>query len=88
MVGTLLNIRIYRYTNYKIIVCIDELFVLTSNNVLYLLDVFHGNQVAWIRHTGMAVLLLVKQRKFSLLVWHEEHLIENYNFCRRYAVNE
>ena len=67
---------------------IDKLFVLSCNHILYLLDVLHSNQVAWVRHTGMAILLFIEQREFSLLVWHEDHLIIDDRFCRWYAVND
>jgi hypothetical protein len=54
---------------------IDQLLVLSGNNILYLLDVLHSNQIAWVGHTGMTVLLLVKQGKLMLLVGYEEHLV-------------
>ena len=67
---------------------INQLLVLSGYHVLHLLDVLHGNKVAWIRHTGMAILLFVKQREFSLLVWHKEHLIVDDRFCHRDVVHK
>jgi len=78
MIGTSLNIRIDRYSNDKIEMGIYQLFVFSCDNILYIFNVLHGNLVAWIWHTCMAVLLLFKQRKFFFLVGDEKHLIIHY----------
>ena len=67
---------------------IDKLLVLTGDYILHLLDVFNGNQITWVWHTGMTVFLLVKHGQLTLLVRNEEHLVENNDLGSRYAVNE
>ena len=88
MVGTLLNVFVNRNRDYKVEVGIDKLLVLSGYHILHFLDVLHCNQVAWVRHTGMAILLFIEQREFSLLVWHEDHLIIDDRLCRWYAIND
>ena len=88
MVGTFLNISIYRYSNDKVEVSIYQLFVFSCYHILHLLDVLHGYLVAWIWHTGMTVFLLVEKGEFSFLVRNEEHLIIHNYIGRRNAVNQ
>ena len=54
---------------------IHKLFVLTGNNVLYLLDVFNGKGIAGRGDGAVAVLFLVEHGQFMLLVGHEDDLI-------------
>jgi hypothetical protein len=60
MVGTFLNVGILGNTYNQIEMGIYKLLVLSGYNILYLLDVLNSNQIAWIGHTGMAVLLFVQ----------------------------
>lgn len=87
MVGAFLNISIYRRSNDKVEVGIYQLFVFSCYHILHLLDVLHGNQVAWVWHTGMTVFLLVEEGKFSFLVRNEEHLVIHDYISRWNAVN-
>src|SRR5574344_563804 len=75
MVGAFLNVCINRNTHNKVEMGIDQLLVLSGNDFLHFFDVLHGNEVAGIGHTGVAVLLLVEKGKLSLLVRYEEHLV-------------
>ena len=75
MVGAFLNVCIDRNTHDQVEMGIDQLLVLPGNDFLHFLDVFHGNEVAGIGHTGVAVLLLVEKGELSLLVRYEEHLV-------------
>ena len=59
MVGTLLNVCVWTHRHYQIIVGIDQLLVFPRYHLLHSLDVLYGNQIAWVRHAGMAVLLFV-----------------------------
>ena len=59
VVRTFLHVHIRCHGHYYIIMCIDELLVLSRYHILHSLDVLHGNQVAWIGHRGVAVLLFV-----------------------------
>ena len=75
MVGAFLYIRVGLHRHYQIIVGIYQLLVFSRYHLLHSLDVLHGYQVAWVRHTGMAVLLFVEQGKLTLLVWHKDDLV-------------
>ena len=67
---------------------IYKLFVLSCYNILHLLNILYCNKIAWIRHTGVAVLLFVQQCQLTFLIWHEEHLVIDNHICCRYAVNQ
>ena len=75
MVGAFLNVCINRNTHNKVEMGIDQLLVLSGNDFLHFFDVLHGNEVAGVGHTGVAVLLLVEKGELSLLVRYEEHLV-------------
>lgn len=65
MVRTFLNVGILGNTYNQIEMGIYKLFVLSGYNILNLLDVLNSNQITWIGHTGMAVLLFVQQCQFT-----------------------
>ena len=81
MVRTFLYVGILGNTYNQIEMGIYKLFVLSCYNILHLLDVLNSNQITWIGHTGMAVLLFVQQCQFTFLIWHEEHLVIDNHVC-------
>ena len=54
---------------------IDELLVLTGDDVLYLLDVLDGEGIAGGGNRAVAVLLFVEHGQLMLLVGHEDDLV-------------
>ena len=88
MVGTLLYIRVWLHRHYHIIVGIYQLLVFSRYHLLHSLDVLHGNQIAWVRHAGMAVLLFVEQGKLTLLVRHKDDLVIHHTLHTRNAVHQ
>ena len=54
---------------------IDQLFVLTGNDVLNILDILYGKLIAGRGNRAMTVLFLVEHSQFLLLVGHENDLI-------------
>ena len=75
MIGGLLHIRACGTAYHQIEMRIDKHLVLPRYHILDCLDVLHGYEVAGIRHAGMPVLLLVKQRQFPLLPGNEDDLV-------------
>ena len=61
--------------NDKVEVGIDQLFVLTGNDVLNILDILYGKLIAGRGNRAMTVLFLVEHSQFLLLVGHENDLI-------------
>ena len=88
MVGTLLNVLVDGQRHHDIEVGIDQLLILSGYHILYLLDVLDSNEIAGVGHTGMAVLLFVEQREFTLLVRHKNHLIVDDCLSQRYVVHD
>ena len=88
MVGTLLDVFVDGQRHHDIEVGIDQLLVLSGYHILHFLDVLDSNEIAGVGHTGMAVLLFVEQREFTLLVWHENHLIVDDCLSQRYVVHD
>ena len=77
MIGDLLHILGLVHGHNDIIMGIDELLALTGNDILHLLDILNGKEVAGIRHRGMTVTLLIQQGEFSLLVGKKDNLVIN-----------
>ena len=58
MVGTFLHICSCIDSHNEVEMAIYQLLVVSCYHFLHLLDVFHGNQVAWIWQRGVTVFLL------------------------------
>ena len=60
MVGDLLHILGLVHGHNDIVMGIDELLALTGDDILNILNVLDGKEVAGIRHRGMTVTLLIQ----------------------------
>ena len=75
MVGAFLQVRSGRHAHHQVEMRVHQLPTLPGNHLLYTLDVIHSHLVAGIRYARVAVLLLVEQRQFPLLIGQEHNLV-------------
>ena len=87
MVGAFLQVGIGLDGNDEVEMAIDQLLVLSCDELFYLLDVLHSNLVAGIGQRGMTVLLLGQLAHLLLLAWQEDDLVEDYTLGSGDAVN-
>ena len=87
MVGAFLQVSIGLDGNDEVEMAIDQLLVLSCDELFYLLDVLHSNLVAGIGQRGMTVLLLGQLAHLLLLAWQEDDLVEDYTLGSGDAVN-
>lgn len=87
MIRTLLQVRIAGHGHYKVEMAVHELLALAGNHLLYTFYVFDRCLVARVGNARVPVLLLVQQRKFTLLVGKEDDLVIDHCIGIRNAVN-
>ena len=85
MVGAFVDVGVRRHDYHEVVVRVDQLLAFPCHHLLHALDVLDGHLVARVGHARVAVLLLVKQGQFSLLVRDEYHLVIHYRFGIGYA---
>jgi hypothetical protein len=73
------------YGYHKVVMGIYQLFAFSCHYFLHTLNVLDCHLIAGIGHTGMAVLLFVKQSQFSSFGWDEYHLVIYHSFCVWYG---